>query len=199
MAVLGPGGLAATTTPASDVMRRVLGAKGAALIAVGIAISTLGFLSQSVLTYPRVFFAMAADGLFPAGISRVNSRTRVPVMAILLSSLLTVAVLLAGHYESILVYVESMDGLFLGLTALTLFVFRGRQGAERTSAVFRVPGHPWTTGVFVAFNWAVVVNSFYRYRANALLILGILLAGVPLYFYWSRRSRQNRAPSEADR
>jgi basic amino acid/polyamine antiporter, APA family len=199
MAVLGPDGLAATTTPASEVMQKVLGAKGAALIAVGISISALGFLSQSVLTYPRVFFAMAADGLFPSQISRVNPRTRVPVMAILLASLLTVTVVLAGHYESILVYVESMDGLFLGLTALTLFVLRQRQRAAQTRAVFRVPGHPWTTGVFVAFNWAVVANSFYRYRANALLILGILLAGVPLYFYWSRQTRPDRPAPATDR
>jgi basic amino acid/polyamine antiporter, APA family len=196
MVVLGPDDLATTTTPASEIMQRVLGAKGAALIAVGISVSALGFLSQSVLTYPRVFFAMADDGLFPSQISRVNPRTRVPVMAILLASLLTVGVVLAGHYESILVYVESMDGLFLGLTALTLFVFRRRQRSEQTKAVFPVPGHPWSTGVFVAINWAVVANSFYRYRANALLILAILLAGVPLYFYWSRRPRQGPARME---
>src|SRR5258708_23646284 len=98
-------------------MWRVLGAKGAPFMAMGIGISTLGFLSQSVLTYPRVFFAMAADGLFPASVSRVHPRTQVPVVAILLSSLLTVAVLLAGHYDAILGYVESMDRLFLGFTA----------------------------------------------------------------------------------
>jgi basic amino acid/polyamine antiporter, APA family len=195
VAVLGPAGLAATSTPASDVMRRVLGTKGAAFMAVGIAISTLGFLSQSVLTYPRVFFAMAADGLFPSGVSRVNARTQVPVAAILLASLLTVAVLLAGHYDAILVYVESMDGLFFGLSALTLFVFRQRQKAEGSHSEFRAPGHPWTTVIFVTVNWLVVANSFYRYRANALLLLGILLAGVPLYFYWSKSARRVTSPT----
>jgi APA family basic amino acid/polyamine antiporter len=62
--VLGPDGLAASTTPASDVMRRVLGDRGAALIAIGITISTVGFLSQGILTAPRVYYAMARDGLF---------------------------------------------------------------------------------------------------------------------------------------
>lgn len=190
VAVLGPAGLAATSTPASDVMRRVLGTRGAAFMAVGIGISTLGFLSQSVLTYPRVFFAMAADGLFPSGVSRVHPRTQVPVVAILLASLLTVTVLLAGHYDAILVYVESMDGLFFGLSALTLFVLRRRQMAEGVQSAFRAPGHPWTTIAFVAVNWLVVANSFYRYRANALLLLGILLAGVPTYFYWSSTKRK---------
>src|SRR5438477_192869 len=61
---LGPEGLAETTTPASAVMRLALGPRGAALIAVGIAVSTLGFLSQSMLTAPRVYFAMAEDGVF---------------------------------------------------------------------------------------------------------------------------------------
>ena len=197
VAVLGPTGLTATSTPASDLMRRVLGTKGAAFMAVGIGISTLGFLSQSVLTYPRVFFAMAADGLFPSGVSRVNTRTQVPVVAILLASLLTVAVLLAGHYDAILVYVESMDGLFFGLSALTLFVFRHRQKAEGSHSEFRAPGHPWTTVIFVAVNWLVVANSFYRYRANALLLLGILLAGVPLYFYWSKSARGVATPTES--
>jgi APA family basic amino acid/polyamine antiporter len=186
LAVLGPAGLAGTSTPASDVMQRVLGGKGAAFMAVGIAISTLGFLSQSVLTYPRVFFAMAADGVFPAGVARVNARTQVPVVAILLASLLTVAVVLAGNYDAILVYVESMDGLFFGLSALALFVLRRRARAAGMQAVFRAPGHPWTTLIFVAAYWVVVANSFYQYRANAALVLAILLAGVPLYFYWSR-------------
>jgi APA family basic amino acid/polyamine antiporter len=185
LAVLGPAGLAETSTPASDVMRRVLGSKGAALMAVGIAISTLGFLSQSVLTYPRVFFAMAADGVFPAGVARVHARTQVPVVAILLASLLTMAVVVVGNYDAILVYVESMDGLFLGLSALALFVFRRRAKAEGMEAAFRAPGHPWSTIIFVAAYWVVVANSFYKYRANAALVLGILLAGVPLYFYWS--------------
>jgi len=193
VAVLGPAGLAGTSTPASDVMQRVLGSKGAAFLAVGIAISTLGFLSQSVLTYPRVFFAMAADRVFPAGVARVNARTQVPVVAILLASLSTVAVLLVGHYDAILVYVESMDGLFFGLSALALFVLRKRAKEAGMEVAFRAPGHPWTTMLFVAAYWLVVANSFYRYRQNALIVLGILLAGVPLYFYWSRQGARAKA------
>ena len=64
VSVLGAGGLAETKTPASEVMRSALGEKGKTIIAIGIAISTLGFLSQSMLTAPRVYFAMADDGLF---------------------------------------------------------------------------------------------------------------------------------------
>ena len=190
VAVLGPTALAGTSTPASDLMQRVLGSKGAAFLAVGVAISTLGFLSQSVLTYPRVFFAMAADRVFPLAVASVNARTKVPVAAILLASLLTVTVILVGHYDAILVYVESVDGLFFGLSALALFVLRRRARLSGVETPFRAPGHPWTTILFAAAYWLVVGNSFYRYRQNALLVLGILLAGVPLYFYWSRTNRR---------
>lgn len=195
LVVLGPAGLAATSTPASDVMQRVLGSRGAAFMAVGIAISTLGFLSQSVLTYPRVFFAMAADRVFPAGVARVNSRTQVPVVAILLASLLTTAVVLAGNYDAILVYVESMDGLFFGISALALFALRKRALAAGVQIAFRAPGHPWTTILFVAAYWLVVANSFYRNRANTLLMIGILAAGIPLYFYWSRGNQNSDSSS----
>jgi len=85
-----------------------------------------------------------------------------------------------------------MDGLFFGLSALALFVFRRRARAEGTEGAFRAPGHPCTTMIFVAAYWVVVANSFYKYRANAALVLGILLAGVPLYFYWSRAKRTNK-------
>jgi basic amino acid/polyamine antiporter, APA family len=112
------------------------------------------------------------------------------VVAILLASLLTVTVILVGHYDAILVYVESVDGLFFGLSALALFVLRKRAKAARMEVAFRAPGHPWTTVLFVAAYWLVVANSFYRYRQNALIVLGILLAGVPLYFYWSWNGRK---------
>src|SRR5205085_2736139 len=70
--VLGPQGLAGSTAPASDVMKRALGGAGATLIGLGIAISTLGFLSQSMLTAPRVYFAMAGDRLFFRKIAEVS-------------------------------------------------------------------------------------------------------------------------------
>jgi len=80
--------------------------------------------------------------------------------------------------------------LFFGLSALALFVLRRRARLSGVETPFRAPGHPWTTILFAAAYWLVVGNSFYRYRQNALLVLGILLAGVPLYFYWSRTNRR---------
>ena len=120
---LGVKGLAETTTPASAVMQLALGDKGARIIAIGIAISTIGFLSQSMLTAPRVYFAMAEDGLFFSSLARLN-RARVPAFAIALQGALAIVITLSGRYEQILNYVISVDVIFFALTAATVFVFR---------------------------------------------------------------------------
>jgi APA family basic amino acid/polyamine antiporter len=194
---LGPRGLAATSTPATAVMRLALGQRGATFIAAAIAISTLGFLSQSILTGPRVYFAMANDGLFFGAVAWVNPRTRVPIVAIVLQSVWTIVIALSGRYEQILNYVISMDFLFFGLTATTIFVFRRRaaRGEMSASAGYRVPGHPVSTAVFAAICWWVVGNTIYRYPRNSLTGFAILLAGIPVYWFWSRRARFRSASS----
>ena len=190
--VLGTAGLAATTTPASDIMRQALGETGARSIAAGIAISTLGFLSQGMLTAPRVYFAMAEDGLFFKAVGRLHPRTRVPIVAIALQGILAIVIALSGRYEQILNYVVSVDFIFFGLTATCIFVFRKRkeerEGGE-ANALTSVPGHPVTTGLFVVICWLVVINTVYRYPENTLIGLVILLAGIPAYFFWRRRNR----------
>ena len=185
---LGPQALAATRTPATAVMRLALGQRGAAFIAAAITISTLGFLSQSILTGPRVYFAMADDGLFFRAVAWLDPRTRVPVVAIVLQSVWTMIIAVSGRYEHILNYVISMDFLFFGLTATTIFVFRrrARRGEMRASAGYRVPGHPVTTAIFAAVCGWVVGNTIYRYPQNSLIGFAFLLAGIPVYWFWSR-------------
>ena len=183
-------GLAATRTPASDVMRAALGPTGATLIAAGIAISTIGFLSQNLLTGPRVYFAMASDGTFFKSVAMVHPRTRVPVVAIVLQGTIASLLALTGSYERILGYVVAIDWVFFGLTALALVVLRRRDSAGGIDSSFRVPGHPFTTLTFVAGSWLVVLNAVYRFPANALAGLGLLVAGVPVYLYWRREGKR---------
>jgi APA family basic amino acid/polyamine antiporter len=189
--VLGVDGLAQTATPASDVMHLALGDRGASLIAAGIAISTLGFLSQNLLTGPRAYFAMAQDGVFFKSVATVHPRTQAPVMAIVLQGAVASILVLSGTYERILAYVVAVDWLFFGLTALALMVFRQR--AVGTAGLISVPGHPSTTLVFVAASWIIVASTVYRFPANALAGLGILAAGVPVYYIWQRRKGAERA------
>jgi APA family basic amino acid/polyamine antiporter len=188
---LGPAGLAASKTPATDVMRLAVGERGATFIALGVTISTLGFLSQGMLTAPRVYFAMAEDGLFFRSVARVNATTRVPMVAIALQGVAAAIIAVSGTFGQILSYVVSVDFLFFGLTGLALFVFRGRDADERAS--FKVPGHPFTTGFYILACWVVVVATVANNPLNSVIGYAILAAGIPACLYWQRKKRRAAA------
>jgi APA family basic amino acid/polyamine antiporter len=181
---LGPLGLANTPTPAYTVLQKVIGERGATFMAVAIAVSALGFLSQGMLTAPRVFFAMAKDGLFFKQVAWLPKSTRVPVVAIGLQGVLAAIVAMSGKYEQILNYVVSTDFVFFGLTGASLFIFRRRMPP---SPDHRTPGHPFTTIFFVAACWLVVLATYYNFPENSFIGLGILLLGIPVYLYWSKK------------
>ncbi len=205
--VLGADGLAQTKTPASTVVRLALGDKGARLLAAGIAISTIGFLSQSMLTAPRVYFAMAGDKLFFKQLAWLN-RARVPAVAIgLQGGLAIVIALVASRFEQILNYVVSVDVVFFALSAACVFAFRkqGRtptvgEGASdsvestlpdgRVAATFRVPGHPFTTLFFIAACCVITFSLLYKFPLNSGISFGIMLLGVPAYFIWAPRYKR---------
>jgi APA family basic amino acid/polyamine antiporter len=183
---LGSAGLAASKTPASDVMRVALGEKGAAFIGAGIAISALGFLSQGMLTAPRVYFAMAADGLFFRTVATVSKSRRVPMVAIQLQGIVAAIIALSGSFGQILSYVTSMDVLFFALTAATVFIFRSR--SDEVSP--RVPpGHPLTTVVFIGSCLVVLIATVWNAPVDSLVGYGILLAGMPVFIYWQRKKQ----------
>ena len=191
---LGPVGLAGTTTPASVMMRGALGPRGGALIAAGIAFSAFGFLGQSILTAPRVYFAMAEDRVFFRSVAWVHPRTRVPVIAIALQGVWAILIALTGTYAQVVNYVVAMDSLFFGLTAVCLLLLRRRNTASfPASTDYRVPGHPWTTLLFIAAEWLVVISTFARDPLRSSIGLGIALAGLPVYFFWRAKSRETSA------
>ena len=197
VSVLGVGGLATTTTPASEVMRSILGEKGRTIIAIGIAISTLGFLSQSMLTAPRVYFAMADDGLFFKGVARLHPRTRVPAVAIALQGFVAIVIAASGSYKQILDYVVSIDSIFFGLTAACLFALRKRgpltdEDSHRRSYAFKVSS--LVIILFIAAEWLVAASAIYKAPRNSLIGVAILVAGIPVYFFW--RWRNNRGGTE---
>ena len=190
--VLGPAGLAETHTPATAVMRAALGDRGAFWIAVGIAVSTLGFLSQGILTAPRVYYAMARDGLFFKSVGWLSPKTGAPVVAIIVQGIAATIIALSGRYEQILNYVVSIDFISFALTAASLFVFRRRDKVETSHSDetrYRVPGHPYTTALFVLACVAIVASTILTYPTNSVFGFVILAAGIPVYLYWSRKPR----------
>src|SRR3989440_4484833 len=185
--VLGADALAQTKTPATAVMRLALGSKGGRFIAAGIAISTIGFLSQSMLTAPRVYFAMADDGLFFKQLAWLN-RARVPAIAIALQGGLAILIaLVASKYEQILNYVVSVDVVFFALSAACVFVFRKRRAGNGDA--FRIPAHPFTTLFFIGACAVITFSLLYKFPLNSAISFGVMLLGVPAYFIWARRPR----------
>jgi APA family basic amino acid/polyamine antiporter len=190
--VLGVADLARTNVPASEVMRHAFGERGAQVIAAGIAISTLGFLSQSILTAPRVYYAMARDGLFFKAVGYLDPRTHVPTVAIVLQGLCAAAIALTGRYDQILNYVVAIDVLFFGLTGASLLILRARfQKQASDEGHLRVPWHPITTSVFVLACWAISISTVVQFPRNAGIGVGILGAGALIYPLWRQRPLAN--------
>ena len=186
--MLGPAGLDATTTPASDVIRIALGERGAQWVAIAITISTFGFLSQSMLTAPRVYYAMARDGLFFNSVGKVFGRWGTPVVAIVLQGFAAIVIACSGTYGEILNFEVTVDFIFFGMTAAALFILRWRDiGTVRF--VYRAPGHPFTTALFVLSCAGIVVSAVIASPRNSAIALCIMLAALPVYYLWTRFRR----------
>jgi len=146
-----------------------------------------------MLTAPRVYYAMAADGLFFGAVARVHPRTGAPVVAIALQGTFALLIAVSGRYEQILNYVVSADWIFFALTAGAALMLRRRDERAESpdTSAFRAPGHPYMTAAFAGVSALVVANTLYRFPANSAIGLGILLAGVPVYWLWKRRRERS--------
>ncbi len=190
---LGINGLALSTAPAADMMSRIAGEGGRRLIAAGIAASTFGFLNLVILVSPRVYQAMARDGLFFASFATLHPRFRTPVAAIVFQALVAAALILTGSYGQLLDWVVFADWIFFGTTALTLVVFRRRDARSGVADTgFRAPFYPVSVALFVLAALYVVFGSIASNPANAMRGVLLLVAGVPVFMFWRRRALEPR-------
>jgi basic amino acid/polyamine antiporter, APA family len=187
--VLGAAGLAATPAPAAAVMERVVGPGGRVVISAGIALSSFGFLDLVILVTPRVFQAMAADRVFFRRLAELHPTYRTPGAAILLMGAWAIALTLTRTYGPLTDYVVFGDWIFFGLSVATLFIYRRRDRAAGVSRPlkFRTPGYPWVPALFVLAALYVVVSSVTSNPRNAAIGSALLLAGVPVFYYWRAR------------
>ncbi|MDX2059601.1 MAG: amino acid permease [Gemmatimonadales bacterium] len=180
---LGATGLAASPAPAAETIATYLGPAGRRLISAGIVASTFGFLGLTILASPRVYQAMARDGLFFDAFSRLHPRFQTPVGALLFQGGWAIALLLTNAYGQLLDYVVFADWIFFGSTGVALVVLRRR---EPVTTGFRCPAFPLTVTVFVAAAAYVVFGSVWSNPMNALRGAGLLLLGVPVYWWRAR-------------
>src|SRR5260370_30276792 len=134
-----------------------------------------GLLSQSILTAPSVYFAMADDKLFFRHVARIDARTQAGVAAIVMQGVLASVIVFFRNFGQIVDYVVSADFIAYGLTATCLFVFRRRDQSSgpRLTNDYRAPGHPFTTLFFTFVCSAVVAGTVYSYPRNTVIVLGI--------------------------
>lgn len=187
LAVLSPSEIAASGALAADVAGRLAGPVGARFVAGLIVVSCLGFLAVMTLTGPRLYFAMARDGVFWRRAGELHPRFSTPAFTIRMQAGAALVLLLTQSYDQLLSYVVFADWLFFALAAAGLFVLRRRGGAPLGH--FRTPGHPWSTGLFVAVAVGVVINSFVAAPVQALAGCGVLAVGSLAYLLSRPRSR----------
>jgi APA family basic amino acid/polyamine antiporter len=174
---------------AADALTVVLGGFGGAFISLTIFISTFGTSGIYTLTAPRIYYAMARDGVFFKRVAEVHPRFRTPAYAILFQSAWAVVLILIwGTYEKLISYVVFTDWIFFGLAAASVFVFRRRMpNAERP---YRTLGYPFTPLFFTGTSVWFVLNTFISKPQESWAGIGFLALGIPVYYFWKRRSMQ---------
>jgi APA family basic amino acid/polyamine antiporter len=188
---LGHAGLAATTTPAADTAHRMLGGIGDTAISLAIAISTFGFLNLTVLAPTRVYWAMAADGVFYKRMAVLHPRFRTPVLAILTQSLWGILLALTGSYGQLLDMMVFADWVFFGLAVAAIFVFRKQIPLEtRRQGSYVSLGYPLMPALFVLAAAFVVGSVIWSNPTRSAIGAALLVTGVPAYLFWNRARRR---------
>jgi APA family basic amino acid/polyamine antiporter len=168
---------------------RLLGEPGARAISLLIVASTFGFLNLSLLSAPRVYYAMAADGLFFRRLAQLSHRFRAPTAAILLQGAIAAFFALTSAYDRLLSYAVFADWVFFAFSGAALLVFR-RTLPDAPRPV-PVPGYPWVPILFILAGAGIVFNIYFTDTRNALIGTAIIALGVPVYWLWRARSRRD--------
>jgi basic amino acid/polyamine antiporter, APA family len=179
------GQIAKSSRIAADVMQVVIGPIGASLVAGVILCSIAGAANGNVLTAPRVFFAMARDGLFFKKFADVHPKLLTPHVSIIATGAWAAVLSVTGTFEQLATYVVFGQWIFFGLTVGAVMVLRAtRPDIERP---YRTWGYPVTPIVFMAAALYISVSTLVTQPLHAVAGLALILAGVPAYWYWQRR------------
>jgi APA family basic amino acid/polyamine antiporter len=172
---------------AADAAQRIFGGMGESVVSAMVMLSALGALNGSMMTGPRIFYAMAEDGLFFRPIAAVHSRFRTPYAAILLATALGIGYLSVQRFEQL------ADDFILGiwpfyaLAVAAVFVLRRRR--PDLPRPYRTAGYPLTPVIFLLASVAMLVNAVAQDPRKGALGAGLILLGVPVFYLWKGRRR----------
>ncbi len=176
-----------SNTLATDVAQRVMGDAGARFISAAIVVSSFGFIDMTILTAPRVFYAMASDGLLFPGSDYVHPRYKTPVVVIGLYTVITTVFMLTGSYDTLLSYVTFGDWIFFGLTVAAVITLRRRR--PDLHRPYKVWGYPVLPAIFVVVAFTFVVLNFIANQPQTSYGLAVILAGIPAFYIFRRWNR----------
>jgi amino acid transporter len=185
MYVLGPVAMAKSELVASDAAQVILGAAGASLVVVAILISTLGANNGIILTAARIPYAMARGRMFFRSQGVVHARYGTPTVALVTQGVIASVLALLGTYNQLITYVVFAQFVFYALSCGA--VIRLRRVAPHVERPYRAWGYPLTPVVFIAFALWLVLNTIRETPGESAVGAGLILIGLPGYFYWRRR------------
>ncbi len=164
---------------------RLLGARAGDIMAIVAIISLAAGVNAWTFAGPRVYFAMARDNAFFKSAGRVHPKYKTPAASIIAQAALAILLVLTGSLDSIANYVGFAITLFAGTAVAAVFVLRARE--PNAPRPFKAFGYPWTPAIFVLVSLAIVVNAFYSDPRVSLTGTVIILAGIPLYYFFKSR------------
>jgi basic amino acid/polyamine antiporter, APA family len=165
---------------------RLFGERAGDIMAIVASISLAAGINAWTFAGPRVYFAMARDNAFFKSAGRVHPTYKTPAASIVAQAVLTIVLILTGSLDSIANYVGFAITLFAGTAVAAVFVLRARE--PNAARPFKAFGYPWTPGLFVLVSAAIVANAFYSDTRASVLGTLIILAGIPLYLFFTRRN-----------
>ena len=175
-----------STRVAADAADALVGSGGGGIMSGLVIFSTFGALNGIILAGPRVYYSMAQDGLLFRWAGRAHPTFRTPHLAMVLQGVWASVLVFTGTYRQLFSRVIYVEWIFFGLMALGLFILRRRPGY---APAYRVGGYPVIAGLFALASLVIAVNRFVTEPLEAVLGLGIVLLGVPVYYIWLARPK----------
>jgi APA family basic amino acid/polyamine antiporter len=177
--------VAASTRVAADAADAIIGSGGGAFMSGLVMFSTFGALSGIVLAGPRVYYAMAQDGLLFQWAAAVHPRFRTPHRAIILQAVWASVLVATGTYRALFTRVIYTEWLFFGLMAVGLILLRRRPAVRRRD--YEIWGYPYTPALFAAGSFIILGQQFVTNVKDSSIGMLIVLAGLPVYYCWLRQ------------
>lgn len=179
--------VAASTRVAADAADAVLGSGGAAVLSALVIFSTFGALSGIILSGPRVYFSMARDQLLFGWLGGIHSRFRTPHRAIFLQMVWSSVLVATGTYRTLFTRVIFTEWIFFGLMAIGLILLRRRPGMQPG---YKIWGYPLVPALFAFCSFAIVISHVVSNLREAALGLGLVLVGLPVYYFWTSKAAE---------